>query len=299
MPHPRISIVLPTYNGARFLAQSIESVLAQHFTAWELIVVDDCSTDDTPAIIADYAARDPRIRGIRHEHNKKLPGALNTGFAAAQGQLFTWTSDDNLYRPQALETMLRYLDEQPQIDLVYSDYMLINDAGAELRRVPALPPAWLVEKSTVGACFLYRRNLHDALGGYDEQRFLIEDYDFWLRASMQFRFAALAEDLYCYRHHEGSLTAQKRARVLALREEMLAQHVPHLGWASPGDRARAYLHLRDLAHENGSPERARRYTWQALQAQPILTGRRLLLAALPTGLRNQLTRLYQKRMLGR
>ena len=95
-----VSIVLPVYNGARFLAEAIQSCLAQTYPHWELIVVDDCSTDDSPQIVAGFAADDARIRVIRHAHNRKLPGALNTGFDAARGEYLTWTSDDNLLPPR-------------------------------------------------------------------------------------------------------------------------------------------------------------------------------------------------------
>ena len=85
MTLPVVSIVLPTYNGSTYLGEAIESCLAQTYPAWELIIVDDCSTDATPALLAQYAARDQRIRVIRHEENRKVPGALNTGHAAARG----------------------------------------------------------------------------------------------------------------------------------------------------------------------------------------------------------------------
>ena len=92
---PLISIVLPSYNGARYVCESIDSCLRQSYHNWELIIVDDASTDDTPSIIAEYVARDHRIRSIRNAVNRRLPGSLNIGFADASVQFLTWTSDDN------------------------------------------------------------------------------------------------------------------------------------------------------------------------------------------------------------
>lgn len=97
---PKVSIVLPTYNGARYLRQSIDSCLGQTYRNLELIVVDDASTDTTPEIIRSY--QDPRIRVIRHEKSKMLPESLNTGFRAVSGDYLTWTSDDNYYVPEAI-----------------------------------------------------------------------------------------------------------------------------------------------------------------------------------------------------
>ncbi len=288
-------MVLPTYNGATYLAQSIESVLAQTHTALELLIVDDCSTDSTPAIIDRYAAQDSRLRPLRHTVNKKLPGALNTGFAAAQGDFFTWTSDDNLYRPAALATLLAALQAQPAAGVVYADYTLIDGQGRPLRRVRVAPPAAIVYKAVVGACFLYRRELHVALNGYDETLFLAEDYDFWLRAALRGPLLPLPEDLYLYRMHEGSLTEQKRQQVLARREAVLLRHVPRFQHARPHDLALAYMHLAGLARARGDAAAARARWRTAAGYAPWLTGRRWLKETLlPPPLRAALEGVYAR-----
>jgi glycosyltransferase involved in cell wall biosynthesis len=134
---PVVSIVLPTFNGSRYLADSIGSCLAQTYQHWELIVVDDCSSDDTPAIIDRYVAVDPRIRALRHLTNRKLPAALNTGFSKARGDYFTWTSDDNVYLPNALSEMLGVLEKRRDVDVVYADVTYIDETGAAIRSAPA------------------------------------------------------------------------------------------------------------------------------------------------------------------
>ena len=102
---PKVSIVLPTYNGEDYLRESIESVISQTFTDWELIIVNDCSTDSTPKIAEAYAAKDCRIRVIHNEKNQKLPNSLNIGFESASGDYLTWTSDDNIFHHEALIKM--------------------------------------------------------------------------------------------------------------------------------------------------------------------------------------------------
>src|SRR3989304_1114440 len=104
---PKVSIVLPTYNGARYIRQSIDSCVHQTYRNIELIIVDDASTDNTPEIIASY--KDERIKYFRHEKNMGLPHALNAGFAEANGDCLTWTSDDNYYAKEAIEKMLSFL----------------------------------------------------------------------------------------------------------------------------------------------------------------------------------------------
>ena len=106
MKNPKISVILPSYNGERYLAQSIQSVIDQTETDWELIIVNDCSTDSTLEIATKFAKIDRRIKVISNEKNSKLPASLNEGFRRAKGKYLTWTSDDNYYKPDALKKLL-------------------------------------------------------------------------------------------------------------------------------------------------------------------------------------------------
>jgi glycosyltransferase involved in cell wall biosynthesis len=107
---PLVSIILPTYNGSRFLERAIQSCLGQTYFSIELIIVDDASTDSTPEILARAVKQDTRVRVIWHDRNRKLPAALNTGFSEAKGEFLTWTSDDNEYLPNAIEQMVDFLN---------------------------------------------------------------------------------------------------------------------------------------------------------------------------------------------
>ena len=95
----KLDIMLPYWGSPDYLFETVESVLHQDFRDFELILVDDASRDESPAIMASFAARDPRVRLISLKENVGLPAALNYGFAAARGALHSWTSDDNLLRP--------------------------------------------------------------------------------------------------------------------------------------------------------------------------------------------------------
>ncbi|KLI65303.1 glycosyltransferase family 2 protein [Aurantiacibacter marinus] len=238
---PTISIVLPVYNGARFLRPALDSVFAQTFGDFELIAVDDCSTDATPSILAEYAARDPRMRVITNPANCKLPASLNTGFAQARGQWLTWTSDDNLLLPEMLAQLLDAASGNPQADIIHADYRVIDENGDERARVTTGPDHDLVIDNTIGCCFLYRREVDTALGGYDEGLFGVEDYDFWLRARDHgFSFRRLASAPYLYRRHDGSLTDTRARRIHALLHERLAGVVSSL----PRSRQRARARIR-------------------------------------------------------
>ena len=208
-----VSIVLPVYNGERFLKEAIDSILAQTYSAFELIIVDDCSIDSTKKIIEYYMTVDERIKYIRNKKNYKLPYSLNVGFENAKGKYLTWTSDDNIYHKNAIEIMVEYLQNNDDIQMVYCDYNEIDEDGEFIQQIRVGQPERLYYKNIVGACFLYRSQVAKIIGGYETARFLVEDYDYWLRIYLNGQIAPLHECVYDYRVHKGSLTAKKEEEI--------------------------------------------------------------------------------------
>ena len=202
-----ISIILPVYNGEKYLAQSIESCLNQTFKNIELIIVNDCSTDNTLNIANQYAEKDCRVKVISNLENKKLPVSLNIGHKEAKGDFITWTSDDNYYELDALEQLLKSLLEN-EADIAFSNIFLIDNLGNRIREVRLLGFENLIFGNVIGSCFLYRLDVFKKNNGYNETLFLLEDYDFWLRAILHSKYCKLDQFLYNYRKHENSLTNQ-------------------------------------------------------------------------------------------
>lgn len=264
---PLVSIVLPVHNGSRYLDQAIESIVAQTFRDWELIVVDDASSDDSPRIIAAWAAREARIKPLRLLENRKLPGALNAGFRQAVGELLTWTSDDNWYAETALERMVGFLHSHPDVDAVYADYTIVAADGRPLRVEAVQAPENLAVKNCVGACFLHRRKVFAELGGYDETLFLAEDYDFWLRASLRFRLEPIHEMLYYYRDHPNSLSSQQAAIISRVTEPVILRWLDDAEWLTKKERGRAFESLGLKALVRGDAAAGRRFL---LKAVPLL-----------------------------
>ncbi len=230
MTRPLISIILPTYNGAAYIRKSIESCLNQTFKDLELIIVNDCSTDETPQIIDEYLAIDPRVKVIHNTSNKKLPLSLNTGFDAATGKYHTWTSDDNYYAPGALETLFRILEENTMIGFVYTDYTIINGSG----KITGRRTFGDINKNFTGfqgcsACFLYKAEIYKANNGYNPSAFLIEDYDFFVRTFLGFNVLYVNRyDLYYYREHDLSLTSLQGNAVNDIAKIMLERQIHRL-----------------------------------------------------------------------
>jgi len=214
---PLVSIVLPTYKRAGVLPHAIRSVLGQTYAQWELIVVDDNSPDHTADVVASFD--DPRIRYVKNDPNLKLPRALNRGFSLARGELFTWTSDDNLYAPTAIQRMVEALSGG-DADFVYADYWLFSEQDEDGRpldpRLDRLPDELqLARGNHIGACFMYTRRLYQSVGDYDPELFLVEDYDYFIRAAQRFRFRHIPEALYYFRRDDNTLYLSRFCEVKA------------------------------------------------------------------------------------
>jgi len=206
---PRVSVVLPTYNQAQYLPQALDSVLNQTWHDYELIVVNDGSTDNTPHILDEYQQRHGFT--VIHQENKKLPCALNAGFRRAKGQYLTWTSSDNIMLPSMLKVLVNALNRHPQVGLVYADWEVIDEHGTALGTVQTLDfdRHLLMRTNFVNACFLYRRVCQEAVGLYDPAYIYAEDWEYWWRISHSFKMMRVPQVLYRYRVHSSSLTERE------------------------------------------------------------------------------------------
>jgi O-antigen biosynthesis protein len=229
---PLVSVVLPVFNQGYLVDEAIAGVLSQTYRNWELIVLDDGSTDDLERRVRHYLS-DRRVMFLR-QPNQKLPAALNHAFAYARGELLTWTSADNIMLPFQLERLVEELAAHPVAGLAYSDYWAIDDKGEPLddpnwrshNRDPEIPHLIRLPSEAgienfhrsgdnfIGASFLYRRSIADIVGRYADDTFGGEDYDFWLRMHLVTAFRHVAEPLYRYRVHRDTLSS--RAEELGL-----------------------------------------------------------------------------------
>lgn len=166
------------------MRMSIDSILSQTYNNWELLIIDDGSTDCTAAIAQDYILKDSRVHYYKNPENMRLPKTLNRGFSLAKGDFLTWTSDDNYYYPTALETMHNALVQQGK-DFAFASCDVINGDGdiVECITVSDAAKKSIVGTNPVGACFLYSRKVYETVGEYDPEMTLVEDFDYWQRSS--------------------------------------------------------------------------------------------------------------------
>jgi len=266
-----ISIVLPTYNGSKYIEETIKSIIKQTYNKWELIIVDDCSTDETPIIIKKYINLDKRIRSVRHVENLKLPASLNTGFSHAKGEYFTWISDDNYYHQQAFKEMVDFLDSNPEVDIVYTDYAVINEEGGYIGTKIRPAPPKLLFGNGIGPSFLYRKRVQLNIGNYSEDFFTAEDYEFWLRCSFCFRMISLHKVLFYYRIHKMSLSFQKEKYIWRMADKALLKYIHKIKWANSQEKAQSFIHLTYRVFRRFELLNAIRFIICALLYAPIFT----------------------------
>ena len=282
---PLVSIVLPVYNGARLLGKSIESCLSQTYPEIELIIVDDASTDNTFEVARSF--QDPRVKVLHHPINKKLPAALNTGFAHSAGTYLTWTSDDNCYSLNAIEEMVTYLRAHPEIDFVFANQHDVDEFGQVINETIPGPFEKLTEWCCGSGAFLYKRSVYEKLGGYDEKFPLAQDYDYWLRAYLNFNLGHLDCFLYDATMHPGQMTYRFSTEMIG---ETLAVKRKNLGRSFRKNRLTLYkAHIQAASrlffekHQRSAAAAA--LIWailfnpRALTHQPVVT----LLAAISLG----------------
>ncbi len=204
---PLVSIIIPTYNRSNLVRKAILSCSNQTYSELEIIVVDDGSIDDTSKVIDSMMRKDPRIKYFRKQ-NEGLPKALNYGFKHAKGLFLTWTSDDNSYFKAAIEKMVRFL-LNTGLYFVYCDYFVVRYNNYDKKEWAKLssknPLQW---GNKVGPCFLYHRKILENIGDYDPTTELVEDYDYWIRISKQFKMGHLDRPLYIYNVHREALSVR-------------------------------------------------------------------------------------------
>jgi glycosyltransferase involved in cell wall biosynthesis len=230
---PKISVLVPVYNGEKFLAECLDSILMQDFSDYELLISDDCSTDGTVAVIEHYAAKDPRIRWWRNPVNLKQAANLNLCLRAARGEFIKFVfADDKLLAPSALRQMVQVLAADPTIALVGSashvitadgrviqvrDFFRDNrrQAGMKLLMQCLEQPVNLIGEPTV---VMFRRSA--AGRGFDEHFRQLVDLEFWFHLLEQGDFACLAEPLSAFRRHAAQETEVIRHSGTSARDEI-------------------------------------------------------------------------------
>jgi len=209
----KVSIIVPTYNRAHLVTETIDSILAQTVKDFELIVVDNESTDNTEEVIKSYTDR--RIRYFQHQNNGLVAVNRNYGISKANGEYIAFCDDDDLWMPEKLERQVKLLDLNKELGLVYSDSYIMDENG-DLERDTLFSNSRPLRGNVFDKLFqsnciptltvMIRREVLSKVGGFDPKYIIAQDYDLWLRIAEHYPIDFTEEPLAKYRIHGGSIS---------------------------------------------------------------------------------------------
>ncbi|MGW4412732.1 glycosyltransferase family 2 protein [Nonomuraea sp. NPDC004702] len=226
---PAVSVIIPCYNYGCYLPKTLDSVLRQTFGDWEIIVVDDGSTDDSAAVAQAFIDRHPdrRIR-LLSQANAGVSAARNAGIAAAAGRYILPLDADDVIAPTMLEKTTAVLNAMPDIAIASTDLFIftdIEDVQPEVVSLPAYNKDLLLQRLIMFYCSLYRREVWEVAGGYNEHMQAGEDWDFWIScAEKGFEAHHIHEPLFGARNKDTGLHVEAAENDLTARARIVANH---------------------------------------------------------------------------
>lgn len=214
-----VSIILPTYNGGKYIKRAIESVMTQTFSDWELLIIDDGSTDDTERIVKEFASKDSRIIYLKNENNLGIQKTLNRGLKESKGEYIARIDDDDEWVDKdKIKKQVEFLESKPDHVLVGTGVIVINENNNELFRY-LLPESdkdikgrILGKNCFVHSSVMFRKLTALEFGGYDESTSTrhIEDYDLWLKFGTVGKFANLPTYAIKFTQRKGSISGKNK-----------------------------------------------------------------------------------------
>ena len=226
---PMVSVILPTYNRESYLAESIESVLAQTYTNFELIIVNDCSTDHTAELLEVYRKKDQRIRVIENEINKGAPASRNIAVELAGGKYLAMMDSDDISLPTRFEKQVAFLEKQPQTYVLGSSAIVIDPQGKAMGEWHLPTRDRLIRWHSIfrnsrvfcNPSVMMRASIFDYVPKFNENNRASDDSELWatIFPHKELGFANLADKLVKYRSHSVSITGQVKQSSTNLSQE--------------------------------------------------------------------------------
>lgn len=217
---PLVSVIMPAYNAEKYVEEAINSILNQTYKNFELIILDDASTDNTPLILKNLAKKDPRIRYIRNEKNLYIAGNRNKGISLAKGKYILWQDADDISLPNRIEKLLSFMEEHPKTGICGSYLQsFYKDKIKDIRKYPQRDKIIrenLFKFSPIAQpTAIIKKECFDKIGNFDIDMPPAEDIDLTFRIGTLYKFANIPEVLLMYREHPDSATYTKMKRIIS------------------------------------------------------------------------------------
>jgi glycosyltransferase involved in cell wall biosynthesis len=274
--HPLVTVITPTYNRAGdYLAETIESVLAQDYPNFEYIVLDDGSTDHTPRLLEEYG---DRIIRERHENMGEI-GTVNKGFRMARGEYIAVVNSDDPVLPGWLSTAVDFMQDHPEALIGYPDWVMIDENSQPIRNIQVYEYSF-VDMVRWSHCLpgpgaLRRRRSVELASGYNPEFAHMPDHEYYLRLAFHGLFARIPHTLASYRQHEGTISRGQRSTAMAAERIRMVDNLfaqPDLPAEVRAVRRQAYAaayYISGMQCEHNNPAAARRYFLKSLAAHPF------------------------------
>ena len=269
MTEKGISVIIPTHNRSSLLVKAVESARGQTYRAFEIIIVDDASEDDTKETVKGLL--NDQVKYIRLETSHGGSGARNVGIEATRGKYVAFLDDDDFWLPEKLERQVEVLERSPHVGVIYTGCLLLEDGITHEMRPKYRGNIYkhLLTWNCVGttSTVLVRRECFQSVGGFDEQLPSCQDWDMFLRLSREFEFDFVALPLVVWRMHDARISKDIGA-VLGGRELLMRKI---LNEDRPGRKVQGYLHssIGHLYCFHGNIGRGRKELLKALRAYPF------------------------------
>ena len=218
--NPAVSVIIPTYNRAHLIGRAIKSVLNQTYQDFEIIVIDDGSTDDTEEVVRSFPCK--RIIYIKHKKNKGVSLARNTGIKVAKGKYIAFLDSDDEWLPEKLDKQIKVLqNESPEVGVVYSNLCYIDESGKNMNKLLNHKKEGYIYEDLLGrnyvgapSTLLIRKECFNQVGLFDDLLNAQEDWDMWIRIAKYYRFSLIKVPLVKYRKHSDQISKNLSIKII-------------------------------------------------------------------------------------
>ena len=272
--HPTVSVIIPTYNRAHLIGKAIKSILNQTFQDFEIIVIDDGSTDNTEETVKSF--NNFKIRYICHANNQGVSVARNTGIRASRGKYIALLDSDDEWLPEKLDKQIKtFKSELPEVGVVYSNVLYIDESGKNINKLgnPKKVEGYIYEDLLGGnyvgtsSTLLIKKECFNRVGLFDDLLKAENDWDMWIRIAKYYRFALIKIPLVKYRFHSNRISNNSELKII-MASRILVKYTNELK-ERRGTHSKLYFRISNRFYHLGKMKEGQRYLLKAISLNPF------------------------------